>query len=98
MTDSAKDKCAAFRGLHEAGCFVLPTPFDEGRGHLAALSSATDIPVNADFEGGFADAPEGVATNVTRAVATGIAGLSIENSTNDKAQPIYERGLAVARI
>jgi 2-methylisocitrate lyase-like PEP mutase family enzyme len=66
--------------------------------HLAALSAAVDIPVNADFEGGFADAPEGVAANVTRAVATGLAGLSIEDSTGNKADPLYERGMAVARI
>src|SRR3954470_1846025 len=71
---------------------------DEVLDHLAALGSATDIPVNADFEGGFADAPEGVGINVTRAVATGLAGLSIEDSTGDKAKPIYERSLAVARI
>src|SRR5450631_2668167 len=50
---------------------------DEVLDHLAALSAAVDIPVNADFEGGFADAPEGVAANVARAVATGLAGLSI---------------------
>ena len=71
---------------------------DEVLGHLAALSTAVDIPVNADFEGGFADAPDGVAANVARAVATGVAGLSIEDSTGDKANPLYARDLAVARI
>ena len=59
---------------------------------------AVDIPVNADFEGGFAHEPEGVAANVARAVATGLAGLSIEDSTGDKAKPLYARDLAIARI
>jgi methylisocitrate lyase len=71
---------------------------DEVLDHLAALDAAVDIPVNADFEGGFADAPEGVAANVARAAATGLAGLSIEDSTGDKAKPLYPRDLAIARI
>jgi methylisocitrate lyase len=66
--------------------------------HLALLCAAVDLPVNADFEGGFAREPEGVAINVARAVKTGIAGLSIEDSTGDKANPLYDRALAVARI
>jgi methylisocitrate lyase len=66
--------------------------------HLARLCAATDLPVNADFEAGFADTPEGVAANVTRAVATGIAGLSIEDSTGRNAEPLYDKSLAVARI
>jgi 2-methylisocitrate lyase-like PEP mutase family enzyme len=66
--------------------------------HLAELNAATDLPVNADFEGGFADEPQGVATNVARGVKTGVAGLSIEDSTGDKAKPLYERGLAIERI
>ena len=102
-------KRAAFRKLHEGGCFVLPNPWDVGSArllqqlgfkalastssgfawstgradnhvtcddvlaHLTQLSAAVDLPINADFESGFADDPEGVAANVTRAVATGIA-------------------------
>jgi 2-methylisocitrate lyase-like PEP mutase family enzyme len=66
--------------------------------HLAALCSAVDIPVNADFEGGFAVEPDKVADNVERGVRTGVAGLSIEDSTGDKAKPLYERALAVERI
>lgn len=66
--------------------------------HLAELAAATDIPVNADFEGGFAIEPEGVATNVTLAVGTGIAGLSIEDSTGEPDQPLYPFELAVARV
>jgi methylisocitrate lyase len=66
--------------------------------HLTALCAAVDLPVNADFEGGFAREPEAVARNVARAVKTGVAGLSIEDSTGDKANPLYERSLAIARI
>jgi 2-methylisocitrate lyase-like PEP mutase family enzyme len=66
--------------------------------HLAALCAAVDLPVNADFEGGFAVEPAKVAANVARAVKTGVAGLSIEDSTGDKASPLYERALAVERI
>ena len=66
--------------------------------HLTALCGAVDLPVNADFEGGFADEPEGVAANVARGVRTGVAGLSIEDSTGDKAKPLYERAVAVERI
>jgi 2-methylisocitrate lyase-like PEP mutase family enzyme len=71
---------------------------DDVCNHLAAISSAVDIPVNADFEGGFAVEPEGVAKNVARAVKTGLAGLSIEDSTGDKQKPLFDRNLAIARI
>src|ERR1700732_3253451 len=66
--------------------------------HLTALCAAVDLPVNADFEGGFAHKAEKVAANVVRAVKTGVAGLSIEDSTGDTAKPLYERALAVERI
>jgi 2-methylisocitrate lyase-like PEP mutase family enzyme len=71
---------------------------DDVCNHLAAISAAVDIPVNADFEGGFAVEPEGVAKNVASAVKTGVAGLSIEDSTGDKNKPLFDRNLAVARI
>jgi 2-methylisocitrate lyase-like PEP mutase family enzyme len=71
---------------------------DEVCGHLAALCAAVDLPVNADFEGGFAHKPEKVAANVARAVKTGVAGLSIEDSTGDAAKPLYERSFAIERI
>jgi 2-methylisocitrate lyase-like PEP mutase family enzyme len=71
---------------------------DDVCSHLAALNAAVDLPLNADFEGGFADEPQGVHGNVTRGVKTGVAGLSIEDSTGDKANPLYERGLAIERI
>lgn len=66
--------------------------------HLKTLNEVTDLPVNADFEGGFSDDPAGVAANVTRGVATGVAGLSIEDSTGDASAPLYEMTLAVERI
>jgi len=66
--------------------------------HLAELCGAVDLPVNADFEGGFAREAEKVGINVGRAVKAGVAGLSIEDSTGDAAKPLYERGLAVERI
>jgi 2-methylisocitrate lyase-like PEP mutase family enzyme len=71
---------------------------DEVCDHLAALCAAVDIPVNADFEGGFAVKPEDVATNVKRAVKSGVAGLSIEDSTGNKERPLFEMNLAVERI
>jgi 2-methylisocitrate lyase-like PEP mutase family enzyme len=66
--------------------------------HLSELVAATDIPINADFEGGFAHDPAGVAESVKLAVDTGVAGLSIEDSTGDKAKPLYDIDTAVARL
>jgi 2-methylisocitrate lyase-like PEP mutase family enzyme len=71
---------------------------DDVVGHLAALCATVDLPVNADFEGGFAVEPDKVATNVVRGVRTGVAGLSIEDSTGDAAKPLYDSDLAIARI
>ena len=68
---------------------------DELLAHLRALNAATDLPINADFEAGFADDPEGVARNVVLAVDTGVAGLSIEDRTGKALYPIE---LAVERI
>jgi 2-methylisocitrate lyase-like PEP mutase family enzyme len=66
--------------------------------HIAELAAAVDIPLNADFEGGFAHEPVGVADSVRLAVETGVAGLSIEDFTGDRANPLYDLDLAVARI
>jgi len=66
--------------------------------HLSALCDAVELPVNADFEGGYAIEPEKVAANVVRGVKTGVAGLSIEDSTGDAASPLFDLDLAVARI
>ncbi|MBX3694773.1 MAG: isocitrate lyase/phosphoenolpyruvate mutase family protein [Steroidobacteraceae bacterium] len=68
---------------------------DEVLAHLAALSHSTALPVNADFEGGFAEQPEGVAENVRLAIGTGVAGLSIEDRRGIDLYPI---GLAIERI
>jgi 2-methylisocitrate lyase-like PEP mutase family enzyme len=66
--------------------------------HLRAVSGSVDVPVSADFEGGFADDPGAVALNVEAAAETGIAGLSIEDSTGDPSSPLYDVSLAVERI
>jgi methylisocitrate lyase len=73
-------------------------PLPETLAHLRAIANAVDVPVNADFEGGFATEPEGVAANVIAATATGIAGLSIEDSTGDPSRPLFDFFLAVDRI
>ena len=66
--------------------------------HFRELAEATDVPLNADFEDGLADDLDGLADNVTRCVATGVAGLSIEDSPNDGKTPLYDLDTAVARI
>ncbi|HEY1721788.1 MAG TPA: isocitrate lyase/phosphoenolpyruvate mutase family protein [Magnetospirillaceae bacterium] len=66
--------------------------------HLSALANGVDVPLNADFEGGFAENLEGLAANVALAVGAGVSGLSIEDSTGDKASPLYEIPRAVERI
>ena len=66
--------------------------------HLREMVEATDLPVNADFEGGFAAEPAGVAENVRLAVETGVAALSIEDSTGDASRPLYDVSLAVERM
>jgi len=71
---------------------------DEVCSHLTALCAAVDRPVNADFEGGFAHEAAQVGANVARAVKTGVAGLSIEDSTGDAAKPLYDRAHAIERI
>jgi 2-methylisocitrate lyase-like PEP mutase family enzyme len=71
---------------------------DEALAHMRAVAGAVGIPVNADFEGGFAVEPEKVAANVARATGTGVAGLSIEDSTGDAFRPLFEFELAVERV
>jgi 2-methylisocitrate lyase-like PEP mutase family enzyme len=125
---------AAFRKLHESGCFVIPNPWDIGTarylrhlgfqalatssagfafsqglpdadvscdamlGHIAEIVASVDLPVNADFESGYADDAEGVARNVRRCVETGVAGLSIEDSTSDPSKPLFDLPVAVERM
>ena len=131
---SIADKRKTFRKLHEAGCFVIPNPWNVGSArylqglgfkalattssghahaqgypdgaqsrdvvlaHFRELADATDVPLNADFENGFADQPDGVAENVMRCIATGVAGLSIEDSPNNGATPLYDFDRSVARV
>jgi len=71
---------------------------DEALAHLRTMSEAVELPLNADFEGGFATQPDDVARNVTAATRTGIAGLSIKDSTGDAVNPLYDFALAVDRI
>src|SRR6266404_1192384 len=125
---------AEFRALHEAGCFVLPNPWDVGtavylqhlgfkalattsagfafsRGkpdggvlldemlsHISEIVAATSLPVNADFLNGFADEPKDISTNVKLCIECGVAGLSIEDNSQNSAAPLYEEKLAVDRI
>jgi len=131
VATSVADKRAAFRRLHEAGCFVLPNPWDLGSAvllqhlgfkalattsagmawsmgradgdvsldqalsHFSQLAGATSLPVNADFENAFGDAPDEVAKNVALAADTGIAGLSVEDWSGNA---LYEFDVAVARV
>jgi methylisocitrate lyase len=73
-------------------------PLDAVLERIQAIAHAVDVPVNADFEGGFAAEPSGVHANVLKCVATGVAGLSIEDSTGDPSDPLYEFALAVERV
>lgn len=73
-------------------------PRDMALQHIATIASSIDLPVNADFESGYAHEPEAVAHNVTLCIATGIAGLSIEDATGDHESPLYDLSLAVERI
>lgn len=71
---------------------------EESLAHIRAIAEAVDVAVNADFEGGFAVEPAGVAANVARATTTGVAGISIEDSTRDSTHPLFDFALAVERI
>src|SRR5260370_28273146 len=66
--------------------------------YFSEIAGASSLPVNADFQNGCADEPEGVGANVTLCIATGVAGLSIEDSTGKKAKPLYDFDLGVERI
>jgi 2-methylisocitrate lyase-like PEP mutase family enzyme len=77
---------------------VSAVPRDVMLTHIRDVVNATPLPVNADFQTGYADQPEGVAANVSLCIATGVAGLSIEDGTGDSKVPLYEFDLAVDRI
>jgi 2-methylisocitrate lyase-like PEP mutase family enzyme len=134
MTASVKEKRAAFRKLHESGCFVLPNPWDVGSAkmlerlgfkalastssgfawsqgmadgsmsrdavltHLRTIAAATDLPLNADYESGYANDARGVEESVRMAIDTGVAGISIEDSTYDAENPLRSIDVSVERM
>lgn len=73
-------------------------PLDQALAHFRTIAEGVDVPVNADFEGGFAIEPPEVEANVARAATTGVAGLSIEDSTRDASNPLFDFRLAVERV
>src|SRR5881227_4460312 len=81
------------RGKRDGG-----VPRDEMLDHIREIVEVTALPVNADFLAGYADEPEGVAANVRLCIATGVAGLSIEDNTRRTDPPLYEKKVAVDRI
>src|SRR5437764_3249523 len=81
------------RGKRDGG-----VPRDEMLDHIREIVEVTALPVNADFLAGYADEPEGVAANVRLCIATGVAGLSIEDNTRRTDPPLYEKRVAVDRI
>ncbi len=83
---------------HSLGYPDSDVPLDIVLAHFREIAEATDVPVNADFEGGYADDPEHVAQNVRLCVATGVAGLSIEDATGDPDKPLHDFDLALARV
>jgi 2-methylisocitrate lyase-like PEP mutase family enzyme len=71
---------------------------DRSLAHIAEIAASVDVPVNADFQSGYGIQPQEVADSVARCVATGVAGLSVEDSTGERSSPLYELSLAVERI
>jgi 2-methylisocitrate lyase-like PEP mutase family enzyme len=74
------------------------TPLEETLGHLRAIVAATPLPVNADFQWGFANDLDALAANIARCIATGVAGLSIEDATGDPTAPLFAHDTAIERI
>lgn len=83
------------QGLPDAASALSP---DHVLRHISEIVNAVDLPVNADFQSGYGRDPEAVAKNVERCVATGVAGLSIEDATGDRDKPLYDLEAAVDRI
>jgi len=83
------------RGLPDS---VVAVPRDLVLDHFREIVNATSLPVNADYQNGYADEPEGVGANVARCVATGVAGLSIEDASGNSAAPLYDFAVAVERV
>jgi 2-methylisocitrate lyase-like PEP mutase family enzyme len=80
------------------GCADGETTLDAMLDHIRMIAEAADVPTNADFGDAFASDPEGVAANVSRCAETGVAALSVEDMTHDRAKPLYDFDLAVGRI
>jgi len=80
------------------GCADNGVSLEQALAHFAEIAASVDVPINADFEAGFAIAPQEVAAHVRRAVATGISGVSIEDSTSNAANPLFDFTLSVERI
>jgi 2-methylisocitrate lyase-like PEP mutase family enzyme len=85
------------QGLPDSGDDVVVSR-DRNLAHIAAITAAVDLPVSADFMSGYGRQPEDVAESVARCVATGVAGLSIEDATGDSFSPLYDLPIAVARV
>lgn len=83
---------------HAQGYADGAVPLDLVLAHAREIAAATDVPVNCDFENGYADDPGKMAENVIRCVETGVAGLSIEDYTGTDAEPLYDFTLAVERV
>jgi 2-methylisocitrate lyase-like PEP mutase family enzyme len=83
---------------HSEGYADGAQSIEEVLAHYRELAAATDVPLNADFENGYAHDPADVAKNVARCIETGVAGLSIEDYTGDDANPLYDFDLTVARV
>ena len=77
---------------------VTAMPVDLVLAHVREIVEATTLPVNADFQNCYAHDPEGVAANVTRCIATGVAGLSVEDASGDNSKPLYDFALALDRV
>jgi 2-methylisocitrate lyase-like PEP mutase family enzyme len=73
-------------------------PRDMMLAHIREIVEATDLPVNADFEAGYAHDPAGVAESVRLGAETGVAGLSVEDATGDRGEPLYDLDTAVQRM
>ncbi len=134
MASTTDQKRARFRAIHEAGCFLLPNPWDAGSArmlqhlgfealastssgyawstgrpdygvtrdsvlsHLSTLCNAVDLPINADFESGFASDPEGVAESVRLVMQTGVAGFSLEDRDVGRGGRLYDKAAALERL
>lgn len=83
---------------HSQGCADGAQSLDQVLAHFAEIAAAADVPLNADFEDGLAATLDGLAENVTRCIATGVSGLSIEDSPNDGKTPLYALDTAVTRV